>query len=285
MLTTGARRHRPARLDDGGFTLVELLVAMSAAIVVIFGATTILIVSMHQTQRTFSEIDATRQARTALANIENELHSACVGGQSPIAGVADDGTVESDANNLVFLSYTGGAATPTPVWHQLTFSSSSDTLTDTTYAASPSGSGWTVGASQSTTTMLTNVAQRTNSSGAVMPVFQYYAYTPEYTDSAGNVYWTIPDGTDVVPGSGATPNAPLSTSAGLAASDAANVVEVVINLLVGPSTTNPGTSSQPGIDDAVSDAISLRLTTPPNMVAAATAVPAGQVPQGYGPCQ
>ena len=40
-----------------------------------------MIVTLRQTQRTFTKVDATRQARTALATIENELHSACVNGR------------------------------------------------------------------------------------------------------------------------------------------------------------------------------------------------------------
>ena len=77
-------RERPP--GEAGFTLVELCVAMGAALVVIIGLTSIMIGTVQQTQRIFTKVDATQQARTALADLENELHSACVGGEAPIQG-------------------------------------------------------------------------------------------------------------------------------------------------------------------------------------------------------
>lgn len=270
MLT--AVRGRGRLRSESAFTLVELLVALAAGVVVVMGAMSFLVVVMHQSQRTFTRIDATRQARTALANIENELHSACVAGQSPIAGVTSGGTTESDASDLVFLSYTGTATNPTPTWHHITFNSVAGTLTDTTYAVAGTGPDWTIGAQQTTTTLLNDVSAQSGT-----PVFQYYRYEAEYTDSSGNVYWTIPDGIDVVPISGATLSDPLNAGAALTATNAAQVVEVVVNLVVGSSFSNP-LKNATGISDPVRDAISLRLTTPPDYV------PAGATAQGYGPC-
>lgn len=250
----------------GGFTLVELVVAMAAGIVVLIGGTTILFVTMHQTQRTFTKIDATRQARTAFGYIENELHSACVNGSPPIQGVAADGTVESDANNLVFLSYIGNAANPTPVWHQLSYSASLGTLTDTsyhaTYTPSQTGNDWTRGSASATSTLLSNLPQQPTGSP---PVFQYFNYQSVGSDSSGNVYYAIPDGSNLSPltGTRLTP-APLGTTGGLLAANANVTVEVVISLLVGPSAENIASSSLTSVDDAVTDSISLRLTTPPD---------------------
>ena len=260
---------------EGGFTLVELLVAMVAAIIVIIGASTIMIVTMHQTQRTFSTVDATRQARTALGNIENELHSACVDGESPIEGVTSGGTVESNASNLVFLTYTGTSADPTPIWNQLSLNATTKTLTDSTYNVSGTGPDWTQGSLISTTTVLSNVAQNGST-----PVFQYFAYEAAYTDSSGNVYYAIPDGINVTPvtGTALALNA-LPTSSGLSSANAATVVEVMVSLLVGPTSENLNNVNLTSIDDPVTDSISLRLTTPPDYV------PAGSTPEDYGPCE
>jgi prepilin-type N-terminal cleavage/methylation domain-containing protein len=261
-------RARHPRGQDG-FTLPELLVAMAAGIVVLLGLSAIMIAVMHQTQRTFTKVDATRQARTALANIENEAHSACVGAATPIqAG--------STADSLSFLSFYGTSANPTPVWHQITFSSTAGTLTDSSYDVSGTGPDWTQGSLISTTTLLGNVTRQTGS----VPVFQYFAYTPEYTDAGGDVYWTIPDGSNTVPVTDATlAAAPLATASGLSATDAGNAVEVLVNLQVGSSTNSLSNGTLANTTVPVTDSISLRLTTPPNEVDAGTSA------QGYGPCQ
>src|ERR1700727_41806 len=102
---TTVRRH------EDGFTLVELLVAMSAAIVVVIALSGIMVVTLHQTKGTLTRVDATRQARVAFTRVENELHSACVGGAAvPVQAL-------STPTKLIFLSYTGDAVSPIPVWH------------------------------------------------------------------------------------------------------------------------------------------------------------------------
>jgi prepilin-type N-terminal cleavage/methylation domain-containing protein len=263
------RGHTQTRRGDAGFTLVELLVAMAAGTVVLFGLISIMIVTLHQSQRTFTRIDATRQSRTALATIENEMHSACIAGTQapPIqTGSTDD--------SVGFLSFYGTAANPTPVWHQLTFDATTKSLIDRSYNAAGTGPNWTQGTLLSTTTLLANVTRQSAST----PIFQYFAYTPEYTDPSGDVYYAIPDGSTPVPVTGAAlAAAPLTTP--LSASDADNTVEIIINLQVGASSSSLSRGSLAGTSDPVTDAISLRLTTPPNEVDAGTS--AG----GYGPCQ
>jgi len=244
------------------------------------GATTILFATTNQTQRTFTRIDATRQARTAFGNIENELHSACVNGDPPIQGVAAVGTVESDANDLVFLSYTGPAANPTPVWHKLSYSATAGTLTDygynAVYTSSTTGQDWTQGTNLlSTNVLLSNLPTQSST-----PVFQYFAYQSVGTDASGNVYYAIPDGTTVSPlTGGAVGVSALSTSGGMSFASANSVVEVVVNLLVGPTSSSLSNSSLTAVDDAVNDSVSLRLTTPPD------SAPSGSSSATYGPCQ
>jgi type II secretory pathway pseudopilin PulG len=262
--------RNPRRLrSQGGFTLPELLVAMACGIVVLFALSTLMIVTLHQSQRTFTRVDATRQARTALANIENELHSACVGAAAPIQS-------GSTPDSLSFLSFYGTAANPTPVWHQLTFNSPAQTLTDSSYSVGGTGPDWTQGSLVSTKKLLVNVTRQAGST----PVFQYFAYTPEYTDPVGDIYWTIPDGSNVVPVTGATlPAAALAATSGLSSADAGNVVEVLINLQVGATTNSLTRATLVGTSVPVTDSVSLRLTTPPNEV------DTGATAQGYAPCE
>ena len=277
VIVSSARR---TSAEQSGFTLVELVVAMAMGIVVMFALSSIMITMLHQTQRTFTRVDATRQARVALSTIDNAVHSACVDGTPPIqAG--------STGSTMIFLSYTGNAATTAPVWHELTFSGG--TLKDYRYNATPNPTyattgappAWLRGSAQSpaSVTLLANASQQTNSSGAV-PVFQYFQYTQAATDSGGNTYYTVPDGTSVNPLTGVpiTTAVPLSvTGTGLSQTDSGNAVEVLISLVAGATSQNLNKASIE--TDSVTDAISLRLTTPPDYM------PVGQAPTGYGPCE
>jgi Tfp pilus assembly protein PilW len=269
----------PARCEESGFTLVELVVAMAMGIVVMFALSSIMIAMLHQTQRTFTRVDATRQARAALSNIDNTLHSACVDGSPPIqAG--------STGTNLIFLSYSGNSANPTPVWHQLTFSGS--TLTDYRYAATTNpaytatgtGPEWQQGPaltppSVPSVTLLSNVSAQSG-----FPIFRYFRYTQAAVDAGGNTYYTVADGTSVNPLTGVPitiPQALSVTGTGLSQDDASNTVEVLISLVAGATSQNINKTSIEA--DSVTDAISLRLTTPPNYV------PPGKSLTGYGPCE
>ena len=261
--------------------VAPLAVDVQRAGVVVIGALfMIMIVTLRQTQRTFTKVDASRRARTVLSNIENELHSACVDGGtdgSPAIEGVTNNVVESDANNLVSLTFYGTSATPKPTWHQITFNAAAGTLTETVYQVNGTAPDWTLGSlTQNTTTLLTNVSQQTLL-GNTVPVFQYYAYA-QYADASGNQYMIIPDGTNLTT-SGSTPNSPLLTTAGLSSSDATNTVEVLITLNVGASAGRDLASGNNTLDAPVSDAISLRLTTPPNYLAA------GITTDQYGPCQ
>lgn len=257
--------------DSAGFTLVELLVAMAAGMVILFALSALMIVTLHQTQRTFTRVDATRQARTALSVIENELHSACVGANAPIqAG--------STADSLVFVSFYGTSANPTPVWHQITFNASAGTLVDTSYNVTGGAPDWVQGTYHSTNTLLTNAARLAGTT----PVFQYYAYAQAGVDAQNNTYWVVPDGTNQNPLTGAVvASAPLDTSSGLSTDNAGSTVEVVINLSVGATSQslNAPVSNAAG-DDPVTDAISLRLTTPANDLP-----PNSSASDEYAPCQ
>ena len=126
------------------------------------------------------------------------------------------------------------------------------------------------------TTLLTNVSRQ--ASGA--PVFSYFAYEQAYVDAQQNAYWAIPDGINRTPQTGAALAAhPLADSPGLSSASAGQTVEVLINLLVGASSADSSNAGAASVDDPVTDAISMRLTTPP------VEVPAGQTAEGYGPCQ
>ena len=254
VIADGRRLHR-----QDGFTLVELLVVMLTATVIAGALFTILDVTLRQTTRTFTRVDATQRARTKLEALENELHSACVAANVAPIQAGSNGTT------LNFLSYYGDVASPTPVWHSVVFSGG--TVTDNSYGVSGTTPNWTQGALQSSYTLLNNVAQI-----GTTPPFQYFAYqeAPKgsggyYTDGAGNPYMMLLDGTSSLPGTNTFPTAsPLATP--LSAANAALAAEVLINLSVGPTG---GSQENTNLSDAkvsVTDSVILRLTPPANHV-------------------
>ena len=273
-----------ARLgSEHGFTLVELLAAMAAGMVVMAGVVTVITVTLRQTSYTFTRVDATERARTALTRIEDELHSAClVNAVTPIQGGAQ-GSQVSDANNLVFVSQYGTSATPTPVEHKITYSPTAHTLTEYTYTitGSPSNPSQWVFSSTPTSAagrrILTNVSQiPIPSSSNLTPAFQYFAYEP-YTDVNGNPAMMLMDGSSTVPGTSSLPNPyPLPvTPSGLSATNAALTSEVMVNLLVGPAGGSMENTNLSNTADPVTDSIVLRFTPPPDSAGGSAT---------FGPC-
>ncbi len=122
-------RLRCRLAGEAGFTLVELLATMVAGLVVLGALGTILTVTLRETSRSFTQVDATSRARPVFEGLENKLHSACFADeQTPIQS-------GSGPNALIFMSSYGNGATPTQVWHEVGFNPApAATLTDTTYS-------------------------------------------------------------------------------------------------------------------------------------------------------
>jgi type II secretory pathway pseudopilin PulG len=253
---------------QAGFTLIELIVAMAAGMIVLGAIVTILLTTLSQTQLLTDRVAATRETRQALATIENELHSACVGtGTAQNLAPIQPG---SNADQLIFVSYLGTAVNPTPMWHVLTYSPTARTLTDASYNVTGTNGNWVpASAPTSTTTVLDDVTTQGTTN-----FFQYFAYQHYPIANSTQSYWTIPDGIDILP-NGTMPSVapepqPLSSGA------AAATVEVLITLEGYAGV--PGASSGQASGDPEADAVSLRLTDPPNQAPVASA-------GSYAPCE
>jgi prepilin-type N-terminal cleavage/methylation domain-containing protein len=213
--------------EQNGFTLVELVVAMAAGMIVATSLFTILDVSLRSTTRTFSRIDATQRARNAIDRIGNEMHSACV------ANTVIPVISGSDSNSLSFWSQYGNGVALTPVKHTVVFDSSAHTLTDNTYAVTGGSSpDWTTGATPtSSEKVLTNVDQ----SGST-PVFKYYS-----SSVTGQVLQSP---------------TPLSTT------QVRDTTSVTFTLAVRPAGGSNEDASL--VPDTVTNSVSLRLSPIPN---------------------
>jgi prepilin-type N-terminal cleavage/methylation domain-containing protein len=260
-----ARAH-----SESGFTLIELLVVIAAGIVVLTAIFALLDTTLHFTTRTFTLVDASQRARIVTEQLENELHSACVGVNVTPIQAASSGTSLSFISQYGSTASNADAAAPTPVRHTITYDPTGHTLTDTTTAASGgSAPNWTFGGTTTTKPLLANVTTQGSS-----PAFQYFAYASpgsQYTDLAGNTYEMIMDGINAIPGTTTVPAAaPLTVP--LSTTDAQNTSEVLIKLLVGGAggsgesvnVRGTGTYNQNASNASITDQVLLRLTPPVN---------------------
>ncbi len=276
---SGLARIRLCLAGDEGFTLVELLVAIIAGLIVSTALFMILTDTLSGTSRIFSRVDATQRSRLAMENLESLMHSSCVSESvTPIYSNTDStvGPVQQSTGSVLnFVSRYGGATTLTPVLHSIALTGANK-LVDTTYAQTGgSAPNWTFSSTPlGTNTLLTNVT----ASGST-PAFQYYAYQPakdsaghDYQDDNGTPFLMLLDGTNSLP-SGAFTSAGASVPAGtvpanspsrltvpLSADDADVAAEVVITLRVGPSSVSGLNTNLADAWATVSNAVVLRLT-------------------------
>lgn len=208
--------------NEGGTTLVELLVATAAGVVVLFAISAMIIVSLRETVRVNTHVDATQRARTVLTKVIEELHSACVAPQ--IAPVQEGST----GTSISFIHQTGSAVSPTPVLSKVTLSGS--TLSQSEYPVTGGEAPeWAFATTASSTQQLmTNISPTSPSTS----IFNYYSY------SNGEVSAT-----------------PLSTP--LSTENAERTVQVGIALTASPQSTP---ISDPNAGANITDSALLRFT-------------------------
>jgi prepilin-type N-terminal cleavage/methylation domain-containing protein len=244
------------RAEDG-LTLIELLVATAAGLVVAAAAMAILVTSVHFSNNSADRVDANQQGSVAMEKIVQALNSSCVNGiingagVSPIVGspttssvtggqsVSGGTSTPSSGDSITFVSSLADSAslTPNEVVIALTGGSIVETIYHATSGVPPS---WTFSTSPfSTVTLLQHAANPTGSSA----IFTYYGYDPT---------------------TGTLSSTPYATGSGLSYTNAATTAEVGISF-----NAEPGDNSQsPGASVDVADSVVLRLTPVSNNVPA-----------------
>jgi Tfp pilus assembly protein PilW len=211
---------------ERGTTLVELLVATTAGIVVMATLSLLIIVVLHGSARVSARVDATQRGRIAVTRIVEQLHSACLAPK--VAPVLK----ESSGTALKFIHSVGSqgsAVAPVPTRTKIEYSSG------TLYQYDEAGTGAypnTTYATATKTTLATTVAPIPPSSA----IFTYFGST-----SGGPVG-------EVVPGVG-----------GLTEIQAAGVIEVRVGLSASPTSTPVKDSAAAA---SIKDGVVLRLTAP-----------------------
>jgi prepilin-type N-terminal cleavage/methylation domain-containing protein len=189
--------------DTRGFTLVELLVATTAGVIVLISLSWLMIVSLRETGRVNGRIDATQRARLVLYQVIDDLHSSCVAAP-PVTPVRPGST----GTSLSFIHQRGSAAFLTPVLS--TISLSGGTLTETNYAATGgTAPNWTFSSTPTSSRQLMKGVVPTSPSTSI---FSYYNYS-----------------------GGVISSTPLPTP--LSSIDAAKTVQVSVGFTVSPGST------------------------------------------------
>ena len=144
--------------------MIELIVSVSAALVVMMAVVTMTTAVLHNQDRINRRVDANSRARPVMTRMVQELHSSCV--TSHIVPIQTGST----GTSMSFLSMSGSAVGPTPDLH--TISLNGTTLRESVYPATGgTAPSWTFsGTATSNRALLTSVSAP---SGVL---FRYYDF-------------------------------------------------------------------------------------------------------------
>jgi hypothetical protein len=209
--------------NENGTTLVELMVALMAGLVIISALAMVILTTIHGSARVTARVEATQRARVALTRLMQELHSACVNPEiAPVKAASTGSTIQ-------FVHQTGSAVSPIPVWSEVSLSGTS--LVQQDYGVTGTAPSWARGAAiGGPRTLLTDVGPIPPSSS----IFSYYRY------ENGTI-------------AGSSQKTPLEVN------EAALTVEVKAGLRVEPERT-PVHDTSTAAD--ITNAATLRLTPP-----------------------
>ncbi|HEY7967753.1 MAG TPA: prepilin-type N-terminal cleavage/methylation domain-containing protein [Solirubrobacteraceae bacterium] len=242
--------------DERGFTLIEMLVALVAGMIVSGAMAAIVIVSVHFNSNLTDRVDANQQGRVAMEKIVQALNSACVASDVPpvySSGETTSVATPSDATHLFFVSSLTDGASINPNLVEVALTGGQLVMYTYTYVSgtAPSSTNttpWAFSSSPASSFILLPHAAQTVSAGVTQPVFQYYGYPSGSTGSAGTI--------SVNENSG---NGTLASGSAVA--------EVVISFSALP--TDNGTAT--GRPTNLSDTVVLRLTPASSSTTAANA--------------
>ncbi len=179
--------QRPTLSDEGGYSLIELLVAMISGIVVMLALVAVLLFSTRQETHLTNVAQATQLGRIAMTKIVDELHSACLApGFAPIQE-------KSGPNELRFVNSYSEEATISKTKvneHRIAWNEKAETLTDFTYPATKEETWPSFKYSETATptngVLIASHVTPMESEGKKLPIFQYYSYNLESNESASS---------------------------------------------------------------------------------------------------
>lgn len=211
----------PTIKRDAGFSLVEMMVAILCGVVVTGALFAILEVSLRQTARVTDVVQATQLGRSAMTNVVDELHSACINREfAPVlekskpselrfvAGFSENAVIEPSQAFEHWISWSGTYP-------------ESGRLVDKTFKAE-SSSTWPKFKFEKVATKEVQLAQNVYQQSSTVPIFQYFKYNTKAV--AGGAETATSTLTAVTP--------PV---AGFSEAEAKSVAAVQINFNAAPS--------------------------------------------------
>jgi hypothetical protein len=245
--------------DERGYSLIELMMATAAGLVVCLTAFTILLTSLQFAQADSDRVDADQQGSVAMERIVQALASSCVAGQgsSPVIGSTASltgtgpylitsprvppypvtgGGPASSATSITFLSTLSDLPNADPNEVTIYLSGSGSLMMATYPPVITTPPSWTFAASPSSTvTLLARAALAPGQTG----IFSYYGYDVT-SDALVDSYSAFP----------------------LTPTEAANVAKVAIQFQAQPTDTNSQTGSAVNVADTVVLRLSAATNTP-----------------------
>jgi prepilin-type N-terminal cleavage/methylation domain-containing protein len=216
---------------ERGFTLIEMLVAISMGIVISLAAFSFLGFATSDVSRINERVHVQQTARTTLENIILELHSACVTPSViPIL-------IKSTGSKIMFISEAStGSYLSSVREHEITYEaakgSTKGILIEKTYPSTTEGPKYVFSTKSATSKRLLSGIVESESSGKKIPVFQYYRYYQE-----GD---TLPLGDSTTPYGELYPT-PLSNTELEKTAIAEKVVKVTVSFTLTPEGTEVAT--------------------------------------------
>jgi hypothetical protein len=179
--------------DERGFTLVELVVALVAGMVVLLALFSVLDVSLRHSTAVQDRVQANQIGRIAMTKMVDEMHSACLSpGFTPVQP-------ESSPTELRFISAVGKEAVLVNAYeHRVVFTEKGKegTLIDKAYPSN--GGSWPKFTFASTATPSGGTLLASNISATTgVPVFSYYKYATASDSSEALPLNTIEESTSL----------------------------------------------------------------------------------------
>jgi prepilin-type N-terminal cleavage/methylation domain-containing protein len=170
----GTLRRRLKLSDQRGFTLTELLVAMTIGMIVLMAAWMLFDRTISASGQIADRSEALQRGRQAMELISRQLRSqVCVGSTTPIVS-------GSDLSVSFYADLTDGTPANPIKQRTLTYNTTTDTINESVQPSTGTYPNLTFGTA-STTPLLTKVDQIMDGTTA-RPIFRYFGYKTGTTD-------------------------------------------------------------------------------------------------------